>query len=232
MKPIAILQHNDEVPPGYLGDAIKDAGLPSRVVRLYAGDDLPALDEVSAIVSLGGIMGAYEEADFAFLATEKALLRSAVDNDIPVLGICLGCQILADALGGNAYPAGEHEVEFRALRVVAAAADDPVLGLLTQPVLSFHGDTWDVPPGASVLVTSDRYPHGFRMGSAVAVQSHPEASVAIAKGWVELYGREKLVAEGVDPDELIGAMELGSPQNASRAMQMFAAWLEEVVASG
>lgn len=232
MKPIAILQHNDEVPPGYLGDAIEQAGLPNRVVRLFAGDDLPGLDEVSAIVSLGGIMGAYQETDFDFLAAEKDLLLSAVADDVPVLGICLGCQILADALGGNAYPAGEHEVEFGSLSVAAAAADDPVLGLLTQPVLSFHGDTWDVPPGASVLVTSDRYPHGFRMGSAVAVQSHPEASAEIARGWVELYGREKLVAGGVDPEGLISAMELGSAQNAARAMQMFSAWLEEVAGSG
>ena len=231
MKPIAILQHNAEVPPGYLADAIDKAELPSVVVRLDLGQLLPDLDGVSGLVSLGGIMGAYEEDQHEFLAAEKGLLRQAVARDIPVLGICLGCQLLADALGGSAFKADSHEVEFASLQIVPGAADDGVIGPLASPVLSFHGDTWEPPPGAEVLANSSRYPHAFRLGSAVGVQAHPEASAEIARGWVDLYGRERLLAEGVDPDRLLNDMDVADGANASRAVAMFTAWLDEVVAA-
>ncbi len=231
MQPIVILQHNEEVPPGYLGDAIAAAGLPSRLVRLDLGEPLPDLDEVGAIVSLGGIMGAYEEDQFPFLALEKELLRKAVERSIPVLGICLGCQMLADALGGRAYKADGHEVEFVPLQVSAEAADDRVITPLATSVLSFHGDTWTPPPGAVVLANSSRHPHAFRLGSAVGVQSHPEASAEIAGQWVALYGRDKLRTEGIDPERLLSDMAAGDMANAQRAHEMFTAWLDEAVAA-
>lgn len=231
MKPIAILQHNAEVPPGYLIEAIAASGVPSRVVRLYEDDPLPGVADVSGIVSLGGIMGAYEEDQHTFLAPEKALLREAVDADIPVLGICLGCQLLADALGGRAYKGPVHEVVFGQLELADGAEEDPVVGTLAEPVLSFHGDTFDPPPGANVLATSPQYPHAFRYGSAVAIQSHPEATAGIARGWVERYGREKLVEEGVDPDDLLAAVEEADVIVGRRAAAMFGAWLGEVVAA-
>ena len=230
MKPIAVLQHNAEVPPGYLADAIAKAQLPKVIVRLDLGQPLPDLDGVSGLVSLGGIMGAYEEDQFEFLAAEKELLRAAVERGIPVLGICLGCQLLADALGGSAFKADSHEVEFGPLQVAPQAQEDGVIAPLSSAVLSFHGDTWDPPPGAEVLARSERYLHAFRLGSAVGVQAHPEASTEIARGWVELYGRAKLVAEGVDPDQLLADMDEADEANASRAVAMFTAWLREVVA--
>lgn len=230
MKPIAILQHNAEVPPGYLADAIAAVGVPSTVVRLDRGDPLPDIGNVSGIVSLGGIMGAYEEDQHDFLAPEKVLLKEAVDNDIPVLGICLGCQMLAEALGGRAYPGATHEAEFAGLEIAQEAKDDPIVGTLSEPVLSFHGDTFDPPPGAAVLATTSRYPHAFRYGSAVAIQAHPEASAGIARGWVNRYGRERLSEEGVDVDELLAAMEASDAASEQRAGALFGAWLGDVIA--
>ena len=110
-----------------------------------------------------------------------------------------------------------------------ASAGRGVIAPLATAVLSFHGDTWEPPPGAEVLATSNRYPHAFRLGSAVGVQAHPEASTEIARGWVEIYGREKLQAEGVDPDRLLSDMQAGDGANAARAIAMFTAWLGEVV---
>jgi GMP synthase (glutamine-hydrolysing) len=214
-----------------LADAIDEAQLPSVVVRLDLGQPLPDLDRVSGIVSLGGIMGAYEEDKYGFLGAEKELLRAAVAQDMPVLGICLGCQLLAAALGGSAFRADTHEVQFQPLQVARHALGDGVIGPLASDVLAFHGDTWEPPPGVEVLARSERYPHAFRLGSAVGVQAHPEASAEIARDWVERYGRDKLLAEGVDPDRLLVAMEAGDGANASRAAAMFAAWLEEVVAA-
>ena len=229
MKPIAILQHGAECPPGYLAHAIDEAQLRSVLVRLHLGQPLPDLAAVSGLVSLGGIMGAYEEQQHEFLAAEKDLLRQAVAGDIPVLGICLGCQLLADALGGSAFKADSLEVEFGPLWVAPSAVNDGVIGPLANAVLSFHGDTWEPPPGAEVLAKSSRYPHAFRLGSAVGVQAHPEVSVEIARNWVELYGTDKLRAEGLDPERLLTDMAAADGANARRAHAMFSAWLQEVV---
>lgn len=231
MKPIAILEHSAEAPAGYLADAVERAGLPSVVVQLHAAEKLPDVDNVGALVSLGGIMGAYEEDKYPFLASEKDLLRKAVAADIPVLGICLGCQMLADALGGSAYPSPGIEAEFGALELTSPAISDPVIGTLGEPVLSLHGDTWDPPPGATVLARSSRFPHAFRLGSAVAIQSHPEVSAAIVSGWIERFGRDRFAAGGVDPDDLLGQIADGDEANRDRASRLFAAWLDEVVAA-
>lgn len=231
MKPIAILEHSPEAPAGYLADAVARAGLPSVVVRLHTGEELPDIDDVGALVSLGGIMGAYEEEAYPFLASEKDLLRKAVAADLPVLGICLGCQTLADALGGSAYPAPGIEAEFGALELTPAAVSDPIIGTLGEPVLSLHGDTWDPPPGATVLARSSRFPHAFRFGSAVAIQSHPEVSAAIVSGWIDTFGRDRFAAAGVDPDALLGQIAEGDGANRDRAHRLFTAWLDEVVAA-
>ena len=124
MKPIAILEHSPEAPAGFFGDAADRAGLELAVIRLHAGEPLPSLEEVSAIVSLGGVMGAYEEVDHAFLGPEKTLLREATESGMPVLGICLGCQMLADALGGSAYQAPQFELGFGPLQLTEVGADD------------------------------------------------------------------------------------------------------------
>ena len=158
-------------------------------------------------------------------------LGAAADRDVPVLGICLGCQLLADALGGRAFRGQTHEAEFGRLDLTDQAIEDPVVRTLAEPVLSFHGDTFDPPPGAQVLAKSARYLHAFRYGSAVAIQSHPEAGAGITRRWVERYGREKLVEEGVDPDELLATVEEADSLLQRRAAEMFGAWLGEVIAS-
>ncbi len=231
MNPIAILEHNKSVPVGYLGEALAASGLSSFVVRLHADELLPELGSFSALISLGGIMGAYDEDKFSFLAAEKVLLRKAVEAEVPVLGICLGCQMLADALGGSAYKAESHELEFCGLDVAPIAAADPVLGPLAEPVVLFHGDTWDPPPAADVVVKSDRFNHAFRMGSAVAIQAHPEASASIAARWVESHGRDNLIAAGNDPDGFLVKVGDGEDANRDRALRLFGAWLAEVAES-
>ncbi|MBT8197226.1 MAG: type 1 glutamine amidotransferase [Acidimicrobiia bacterium] len=224
---LLILQHNDTVPPGYLGDAIARAGVETTVVDLWAGDPVPSHEGWAGIVSLGGLMGAYDDEEYPWLTTEKAMLRAAVTAGVPVLGICLGCQVLADALGGRAYKAADTEIAFAPVDLTAAGAADPVVGRMTGSVLTWHQDTWDPPPGAEVLATSDRYPQAFRLGSALGLQPHPEAGEEIATGWAsEPKGAAMLDRVGVIADELLAAIRASNPE--PMAARLFDAWLAEV----
>jgi len=228
MNPLLVLRHNALVPAGLFGEAVAAAGFPSVTVDLEAGDALPASGSWSAIVSLGGFMGAYQEDAHPWLVGEKRLLASAVAGGIPVLGICLGCQVLADALGGRAYPAPAVEAGLLRLRLTERGVADPVLGGLRGLLPVWHRDTWDLPPGGVLLAESDRYPHAFRFGSALGIQAHPEATVEIVAGWIAGEGVAELPAAGIDPDGFLEAIAANEAELRAAAAGMFGAWLDEV----
>lgn len=228
---VVVLQHGPQVPPGYVAAALAAAGVESEVVPLHTGAAMPSVDGWDGIVSLGGAMGAYDETKYPFLVTEKALLRDAVAAGVPVLGLCLGCQLLADALGGRAYLADAPEIIFASIPRTEAGAVDPVVGLMTDPVLSFHQDTWDLPPDATLLAATEDHPQAFRLGSALGIQSHPEASPELVAEWiVSEVGERHLAVAGVDGSELIAAMAAGRDESRAMAARVFAAWLAEVAA--
>lgn len=229
MRPISILFHDEGVPLGLLGEGLSQVSV--REVRLNRGDDLPALDEVGAIISLGGHMGAYEETGHPFLGAEKAFLREAVAAAVPALGVCLGCQIMADALGGRAYRAPVEEAGFIDLRMTDEGRADPVLGVLTEPMPSWHGDTFDLPPGAVLLARSEAYPQAFRLGSALGVQFHPEVTPAILQKWIDR-DPVALYRVGVDPARFVADLEERRDALQDEATRLVRAWLEEVRAAG
>lgn len=225
MLPIAVLRHGPDIPAGLLGDALAAAGVPVETVPLYAGAPLPAVGECAAVVSLGGVMGAYDADRYPFLDAERRFLREAVDAGLPVLGICLGCQLLADALGGRAYRAPQIELGYLEVRRTAAGAVDPVVGELDGPTLVWHQDTWDLPPGAELLAETDAYPQAFRLGTAVGIQPHPEATPEIARRWAATEGLDHFERAGVEAERLLGAMNAGEPAAAAMAKRLFGGWL-------
>jgi GMP synthase (glutamine-hydrolysing) len=186
---VLVVQHQDDCPPALVGDWLVEAGCSLDVRRPYAGEALPEdLGGHDALLVLGGSMGAYDDATHVWLAATTALLREAARDGVPALGICLGHQLAAVALGGTVgtNPAG------RQLGVLTmgwtAAAHDRVLQ--THPARAIHWNNDVVtalPPGAVLLATApDGTVQAARFAPTVwGVQPHPEVDDEIVARWAE-----------------------------------------------
>lgn len=223
---LTVVRNDPECGSGHLGRVARAKGIDVDVVALDAGDPLPDPTEVEAAAVLGGEMGAYDVDRFPFLANEKAWLADLVDADVPVLGICLGCQLLADVLGGSAHLAEAPEIAFTTLEVVEP---DPVVDVLGRvPSLAIHRDTWTLPPGGTLIARSDRYPHAFRLGSALGIQTHPEVDEDIVGVWT---ANPKIVpflaADGKTTGDLTSWIEGNAALIAATGDELFGAWFDE-----
>ncbi|OYO03885.1 type 1 glutamine amidotransferase [Enemella evansiae] len=193
MPTITVLQPDPEVPLGRFEPWLTEAGMQLELVPLWNAE-LPQIAD--GLLILGGRMNCHAEAEHPWLPGVRRLVASAVENGTPTLGICLGHQILAEALGGAVtvdHPDGREEGP-QELHWSPTAGSDPMLGsLATQgscPVAMSHRDVVTrLPPGAIELARTDRFAHQvFRAGSAVGVQFHPEASPEQVARWAELTG--------------------------------------------
>jgi GMP synthase (glutamine-hydrolysing) len=191
-----------------MGEWLAEAGATVNVRRPYAGDALPAdLTGHAGMVVLGGEMGAYDDADHVWLADVKVLARAAVDDGTPVLGICLGLQLVAVALGGEVAPASRgQQIGVLDVGWTEAAYDDRLLGPVAArddaPAVQWNNDVVTrLPDGAVALA---RTPHGELQAARFAptvwgVQWHPEAGEEIIGPWAE-HDRDGAVERGVDVD--------------------------------
>lgn len=187
---VLVVQHEDGCPPARLGTWLSDAGVTLDVRRPYAGDDLPPdLSAHDALVVLGGEMGADDDADHPWLAPTKELVRAAARDGVPTLGICLGHQLVAVALGGR-VARNPHGRQIGVLDVgwSSDAATDPLLGSLATPrrAMQWNEDLVVEPPaGAVLLAATDRGEiQAMRFAPTVwGVQWHPEATTEMVRDW-------------------------------------------------
>jgi GMP synthase (glutamine-hydrolysing) len=184
---LLVVQHEPDSPPGLLTTAAAATGVELQVVEA-PGEPVPVtLDGADGLVVLGGAMDFDETDAYPHLARTMDLLADAAARSAPALGICLGAQLAAAALGGRAYPgpAGE-EIGWTKVELTDAGRADPVMRALQEPaeLFEWHHDTFDPPPGATVLAGGAVYPsQAFRLGSVVAVQFHPEVDGPLLAGW-------------------------------------------------
>lgn len=155
-------------------------------------------------------------------------LRQAVAAATPGLGICLGSQLLGEVLGGETRPATETRLGYPGIDLTAAGHQDPVIRHAAgRRFLVWHGDTFDLPPDATLLATSGGYPYAYRIGSAVAVQFHPEASPQLVDSWLDTVDESELQRMGVDPEALRREVHDKADTCRAASFALFRAWTDE-----
>jgi GMP synthase (glutamine-hydrolysing) len=159
------------------------------VVTVNALKDLIPLDatKYSAIVILGGYMSVYE--DLSYLQREQQLIRNAKENEIPVLGICLGSQLIAQALGGSVYKGKKKEIGWFDIAINEVGTNDIFKGIdmKTIKVFQWHGDTYELPKSATLLASSELYPQAFRVGNIIGMLFHLEVDSEMIQKWTDAY---------------------------------------------
>lgn len=208
-RPLLVLQHAPWEGPALIARAVAEhaPGVPVAV-RSVLDDPAPVLPgpaDLAGLVVMGGPMGADDDARHPGLAAERALLARAVDAEVPVLGVCLGMQLLARALGAEVHAGHATEIGFAPIEVVG---DDPALTPLgTSPtVLHWHSDAADLPAGATLLARSALTPvQAFRAGSALGLQFHLELDVPDLDAWLVSPAARELPPGGADALRTAGA---------------------------
>jgi GMP synthase-like glutamine amidotransferase len=185
-----VVQHVAHEGPGAVGEALISAGHDVSLVRVDRGEPLPGADDLgnlAGLVVMGGPMGVHDEATFPWLAHERRLMTAAVRAELPVLGICLGAQQLALALGGQVTTGPQAEIGVGQVHLTGRGLEDPVCGPAGAdlPCLHWHGDTFSLPEGGVLLAGNEHYPHqAFRFGQrAYGLQFHVELTPTLAAGW-------------------------------------------------
>jgi GMP synthase (glutamine-hydrolysing) len=176
------------------------------------------------VVALGGTMHPDEDATYAWLAPERALLRDAVGRGLPVIGVCLGAQLLSQALGGGVWRRPLPRVGWAPPSLTPAAGRDPLGAAWRRPdeVLFWHGVSFTLPPGAELLAGTERSVEAFRAGScAWGFQYHLEADVALATSWADAYP-EHLATAQVDRERVVEPGPLADPSHGVAVAERFA----------
>ena len=236
MPRCVIVQHLEPEGPYAIGDALEARGIVVDLRRVHAGDQVPGDAEgLAGLVVMGGPMSAASDADFPTRRAEIGLLGDAVARGVPTLGVCLGAQLLAAAAGGTVR-VGEvgPEIGWGPVDLVGPASADPLLAGTSDrlTVLHWHGDTFDLPPGAHRLATNGRYENqAFRVDpSAWGLQFHLEVTADAVAAFIAEFGEEARAA-GTDPAVLQAETARSLPQLVGSRDRIFARFADSVVAA-
>jgi GMP synthase-like glutamine amidotransferase len=184
--------------PGTIGDFLRKENIPFVTIELGSGEIPPPLKDFDILVVLGGPMGVYEMESFSHLRVESRLIREAINRDMKVFGVCLGAQMLAYCLGSEVYLGAGYETGWHNIELTGDGLKDPLMRKLAiHPrvgdfwrkfkVFHWHGDTFDLPVGATLLARSDLYANqAFRYGNSVyGFQFHIEVTKEMIREWFD-----------------------------------------------
>ena len=229
-KSVLFIQHGDTDKPGLFGDVLDAMGVKVTVVRPYDGEAVPTvLNGYSGLCIGGGAQGAYEQDRYPYLAAECDLVRAAVEADRPVLGLCLGAQLMASALGAEVRKGPQREIGFYEVTLDPISQYDPVWCGVPQTFVTthWHGDVFEIPAGGMRLASSALTPNQlFRYGhSLYGLQFHLEMTPELLDEMVE-DSRDYLRDAGVDPDFMRQRGRECLPHLRETAGSVFTRWAE------
>jgi GMP synthase-like glutamine amidotransferase len=213
-KPVLILRHIDIEGPGTLGEFLEKHRLRYLTSDLYKIDTFPERPgDYSAVISLGGPMNVYEEEKYPFLRWENDFLQKALKEDVPLLGICLGAQLIAKAAEARVSKNPVKEIGWLDVSLTDEGIKDPIFKGLSNKLLTFqwHGDTFEIPKEGKHLASSPLCPNqAFRLGwqghprLAYGLQFHMEVDQGMVALWAEAYKEELATLNPpIDPEKLL-----------------------------
>jgi GMP synthase (glutamine-hydrolysing) len=230
VKPILLVGHDPDERFGVAPAALSAAGVPVLLHTSGLDGQLPSHDEVAGIVVFGGEMNVDMTDRYPFLAEERTLVRNAVDRGIPVLGLCLGAQMLARAMDRPVFPAGLREIGFNVLHPTEAARDDPITSGFVDGdmVFHWHEDTFELPEDATVLATGDDvHLQAFRVGDhAWGLQFHVEVDRPELELWLDLAGEDGVRAWGKTTKQVLAEADRFLDRQEARARELFTAFAD------
>jgi GMP synthase-like glutamine amidotransferase len=225
MRPVLLIGHDRNETFGLAPAGLAGSGVEVIEHRALTGSALPPVESVSGVVVFGGSMNVDMTDRYPFLREERAFVREAVDTGVPVLGICLGAQMLARAMDRDVYPAGIRELAFNVLHLTPEAAGDPLMSVFRDGdmVFHWHEDTFDAPEGATILGTGDEvHLQAFRIGElAWGLQFHFEIDRAELEIWLDAAGEDVVRAWGKTTAEVLEEADRFLATQESRATELF-----------
>ena len=230
---ILVFQHVPFEPLGTLDPLLKRAGFRIRYVN-FARDpkQIPSLEGYSALIVLGGPMNVDQVHEYPNLATELRLIQDAMNRGISVLGICLGAQLLARALGSSVRPGHAREIGWHDVNLTGAGEVDPVLSAFAtrQTVFQWHEDSIELPAGAECLANSEACDvQAFRYGdSAYGFQFHLEVDRSLIERWLHRAGYQSLLQQTTAaPEQIMAQTEASIRPLMELSDRTFSRWIDQ-----
>lgn len=229
-----IFQNWEPEGPGIFADVLDKKGWGRNVVHLYRGEKIPShWENYDLLVVMGGPMNVYEEGTYPFLAQETITIRKALEEGMPVIGFCLGAQLMAKARGAKVHKGIKKEIGWYPVHITDQGMDDPLLNTFSREVNVFqwHGDTFQLPCGAVRLATSKDYPNqAMRINTmSYGFQFHFEITRDMVVEWLRT-GRREIREVAVDnlPDKVLKDSEINLPRAHALGISFFTDYLEMI----
>lgn len=228
MSKVYALQHLAAEPLGVIGEALEAEGVDAEYVRLFEGEPVPdEMRDAAGLIVMGGSMGAYEQDKYPFLSREIRLIEAALKAEKPVLGICLGSQLVATALGAGVQKGDRKEIGWFPVKLTEAATADRLFGGVERCFTGYHwhGDVFDLPSGAATLASSARTQcQAFAYEErAYGLLFHLEATQEIVEDMVRGFS-EELDEEEIEGAEIISQSREHLPPHQRIGQSVFQKW--------
>lgn len=209
MARVLVLQHVASEDLGIIGKSFRQKGIEADFIKIFAGQRIPRyMNGYDGLIALGGPMSVYEEDIYPFIKDELLLIKSALKKDIPILGICLGAQLLSKAAGANVYKGKKKEIGWYDIKLTDEGRRDRLfLGLPDEfTVFQWHGDTFDIPEKSRRLASSELFPNQIiKAGkNAYGLQFHLEVTEEMIREWIDVNEKELAsVKSYINPEEIV-----------------------------